>query len=321
MGCIFSCLLGRNSADPFKDDVLNNNPINPNAKFDHKSIKNLAFSGGSANGIVYVGVYRRLKELDIPQHLHGIAGTSVGSIFATFCALNVSHEYIYEKVMELDTEKVIDDSWGVLRDLDRLDKKLGYCPGDYLREWVEDRLSELTSIKNITFTQLHGITGKHLKIVVWNENKLQCEYWDHITQPNMAISFAIRTSTSLPFIFVPQYYNGCIYVDGGIGDTYPLGCFPNDGTTFGVMVMDPLDKLDPRLVTEQKVESLIDHMMAIYTSMSVNTFRMKHPPSEKWYARTIAIRGAGKKIWDFKFTNDEKIKLINQSYIDALEFI
>jgi predicted acylesterase/phospholipase RssA len=54
----------------------------------------LVFGGGGARGLSYIGVYKALKELNIPIDITG--GTSAGASIAPFCGFNCSPERIVE---------------------------------------------------------------------------------------------------------------------------------------------------------------------------------------------------------------------------------
>ena len=276
------------------------------------SDKYLAFSGGSANGIVYVGVYKALYERNIIQSLSGAVGCSIGSFFALMCCLGIKPDTLYNDIMALDVKKLADDSWCPIIDFEDLVHKLGLCKGKFLLNWVEHVLERETGIKNITFAQLFKLTGKHLKTVTFNETKVRIEYWDHITQPDMKVSSAIRASTSLPVIFEPFRMNGDIFVDGGCGDVFPLESFPD---ALGIMVMSAEDEDVNDLVTHVEVKSLQDHLLALYIGMSTILFRLKN---KDWVSRTLAVKGPNKSTWDFTLTQEEKKTFIDKAYKDTL---
>jgi predicted acylesterase/phospholipase RssA len=60
----------------------------------------LLLSGGGTNGVVYVGVFRKLRELNIS--IKKLLGVSIGSIFGLVYILNYSNEEIYDILINTD---------------------------------------------------------------------------------------------------------------------------------------------------------------------------------------------------------------------------
>lgn len=58
----------------------------------------LVFSGGGLSGLIYLGTLRYLQQENYYKKIKHIAGTSVGSIFATAFALNIPISEFESKV-------------------------------------------------------------------------------------------------------------------------------------------------------------------------------------------------------------------------------
>ena len=270
---------------------------------------NIAWSGGSSNGIVYVGAYKSLYDARIIDSLKGAVGTSIGSLFALLCVLNYNASEFYKDIMALDLTRLADSNWCPLS---TMINSWGVCEGKFIQSWVDTLLTKATQKENITFAELHSITNRHLKVVTFNETLVQTEYWDHITQPDTPVALAIRTSCSMPIFYEPVRYRGHIYIDGGVGDVFPLNAFTQtDGSTLGIMVMSSAESITDDLVERQDPTDLGDHAVAVYTCMTTMLFRLQH---QGWPDRTIALGGPGKKQWDFAFTQEEKRDYIQKAY-------
>ena len=50
---------------------------------DYKGIDTLVFSGGGAKGLYYIGILKKLEELNIINNINSIAGTSIGAFFGS----------------------------------------------------------------------------------------------------------------------------------------------------------------------------------------------------------------------------------------------
>jgi len=82
--------------------------------------RNLIFEGGGVKGIAYVGALEVLTEKGILETVSRVAGTSVGAINAILLGLGFSPEEARRILFSLDFKAFMDDSWGVVRDSQRL---------------------------------------------------------------------------------------------------------------------------------------------------------------------------------------------------------
>ena len=102
----------------------------------------------------------------------------------------------------------------------------------------------------ITFGELHSLTGKTLVIATTNITRECIEYISHETNPDLPVYLAIKMSGSIPFYFTPVEWKGCLYVDGALLDNFPIQNF-NLSETLGMYVKQlnpPVDKI-PDLLT------------------------------------------------------------------------
>ncbi len=74
----------------------------------------VSFSGGGAKGAAYVGALYALKDEGILPRLHSVAGTSAGSLAATFVAVGMSPEHFDEVASAQDFEALLGESSSVL---------------------------------------------------------------------------------------------------------------------------------------------------------------------------------------------------------------
>ncbi len=84
------------------------------------NFKNLVFEGGGVKGIAYVGALDVLIEKEILKDIERVGGTSAGAINAILVGLGFSQEETKDILWSLDFKKIMDDSWGVVRDVKRL---------------------------------------------------------------------------------------------------------------------------------------------------------------------------------------------------------
>ncbi|XP_033642719.1 uncharacterized protein LOC117302869 [Asterias rubens] len=198
--------------------------------------ENLALEGGGSKGLSYVGVVRVFEELGLMKNIKRFAGSSAGSIIATFLALGCD-SYEIQKLLDPNFSPLIyDGSWGWLGQLVNLVRKLGAHPGNKLKHWIASTVLIKTGNKNYTFRQLYKESGVELCIVGADLNKMDAVYFHVKTTPDMPIYLAARASASIPAVLRPVKFRQSFFVDGGLLCNYPVHAF--DGW---YLSMDPKD--------------------------------------------------------------------------------
>jgi len=201
--------------------------------------RNLVFEGGGVKGIAYAGAISVLEDRDILPDIQRVAGTSAGAITAALLALGATSERIGEIVGRTDFRKFMDDSWGVVRDINRLVKEYGWYKGDRFAEWMKQHISELTEGRaDMTFGQLAELAGdegttsyqsgyryKKLWMVVSDLSTRRPRVFSAETTPDVPIWQAVRMSMSIPLFFASVDCEGHVMVDGGVTWNYPVDLF------------------------------------------------------------------------------------------------
>lgn len=181
-------------------------------KYNNKNV--IVLSGGSFKGLAYVGVIKALDKMNIRKYLNIFVGTSIGSIFAFLLSLNSYIEEIEEFINSLDFNKLFKFN------IKNLYCNYGLNNGDNIIKILEDFTIKKNYNANLTFQELKNKTNNTLIINASNITKRQNEIFDYINTPNLEIIKAIRMSISIPFVFTPFEYNNCLYVDGGITNSF-----------------------------------------------------------------------------------------------------
>ena len=122
--------------------------------------RNLVFEGGGVKGIAYVGALKALEERGVIEEIVRVGGTSAGAINAVLLSVGYSLEETKEVLWELDFNNFMDDSWGVIRDTNRLIEKFGWYKGDYFRDWIGKLIKEKTGNSESTFADIEAMKDK-----------------------------------------------------------------------------------------------------------------------------------------------------------------
>lgn len=190
------------------NSIINNIDIKQNKK------NILVLSGGSFKGFAYIGVLKALKKLNLLNDLNIFIGTSVGSIFSLLLSLNSCIEEIEEFINKINFNQLMNFN------IKNLYCNYGLNDGSTIINLLISFLNKKNFNQNLTFKELYKKTNNILIINSSNITKKINEVFDYLLTPDMEILKAVRMSISVPFIFSPVKFNNCLYVDGGIINSF-----------------------------------------------------------------------------------------------------
>jgi NTE family protein len=194
------------------------------------SFRNFVFEGGGVKGIAYVGALEVLEQKGILSQITRVGGTSAGAINGVLLGLGYSLKETRDILWSLDFNKFMDDSWGVVRDTDRLVNQFGWYKGDYFRDWIGRVIKEKTGNSESTFADIEALKAdrsfKSMYFMGTNLSTSFSEVFSHEKTPGHCLADAVRISMSIPLFFAAKRsLRGDVYVDGGVLDNYPIKLF------------------------------------------------------------------------------------------------
>jgi len=195
--------------------------------------RNLVFEGGGVKGIAYVGATEVLEKKDILPNIKRVGGTSAGAINALLVGLNYSPAETQQILSQLDFRNFLDDTWGVVRDTNRLVTEYGWYKGDFFRRWVGERIAAKVGNPDATFNDIHNRMDqkgfRELFFVGTNLSTRFAEVFSYEHTPRWCVADAVRISMSIPLFFAAKRsMRGDVYVDGGLIDNYPIKLFDRE---------------------------------------------------------------------------------------------
>ena len=170
------------------------------------------FGGGAIRGLAYVGAIRALEELGVEFDI--IAGSSVGSIFATLLACGYKSYELENLFMKVNFELFKDLHLG-------FGKNMALSRGEIFVDWLNElisRDSEISTKKPMTFKDLK----QNLVIITTNLKSFSTQEFSRYETPNFEIAKAIRVSSSMPGLMPPFKFNGADLVDGDLQKASPM---------------------------------------------------------------------------------------------------
>jgi hypothetical protein len=260
-------------------------------------IDDIIFSGGGLNCLTFIGVIRRLEELDIVKNIKKYSGISAGSIIVYFLVLGCSSDEMEEIFLELEFKKFKNFS------IVNLIKFYGLDNCKNMLELLRETTKQKGYSENITFQNLYDITGKDLNIISFNLSKSEKQICNYTNSPDLEVIKSIQMSICIPFVFMPVVYNDDYYIDGGIYEFFPRKLGDN---TLGVM---------------QYPETFNPEIKTIFTfCFKILGYLTADKYNNRYRKNLIKVITNQYDFIDFNMTNEKKTELIQNGYNTALNF-
>lgn len=185
----------------------------------------IVFSGGAVPAMSFFGCLQYLEHVGLLSGITTYVGSSAGAIVAFMSVLGFTPREACEFIMKtgVQTHLVTEvDIMGALFGQQTCLDTLGCDDGMRWMAFLADALEAKRGCRDITFSDLAKATGKVFVVCVTNLTKVRREYLSVDTHPLMSALLAVRMSTSVPLLYVPVVFDGCIYVDGSVLDNCPV---------------------------------------------------------------------------------------------------
>ncbi|MDO5088295.1 MAG: patatin-like phospholipase family protein [Leptotrichiaceae bacterium] len=218
--------------------------------YENKNI-GLVLSGGTARGLVHIGVLKVLEEEKVPVQY--VTGTSMGSIIGGMYSIGYTPEEIEKMATEMDWFSLFSDK------IERKDKGA-------LRNLIEERNSAVLPMENFAPKLPSGVVGgktasEQLNSIFYGVVDINdfrkfprkfaavatdLETGEGVMLDKGSIATVVRSSLSLPTIFSPVRDDNRLYIDGGIVRNLPVQDIKVLGAdyTIGVNVGEGFTKKD-----------------------------------------------------------------------------
>lgn len=122
--------------------------------------------------------------------------------------LGFSPDETKDILWSLDFNMFMDDSWGIVRDTDRLVKDFGWYKGDFFREWIAKLIRGKTGNSESTFADIDAMMDKKgfrsLYFMGTNLSTAFSEVFSGEHTPRVCAADAVRISMSIPLFLRPS---------------------------------------------------------------------------------------------------------------------
>lgn len=264
--------------------------------------ENLVFEGGGVLGTAYQGAFEVLELHGINKNIQRVCGTSAGTIASTMIALGYSAAECKKILLDAPFSTFTD---GGFLGIFRIFFSYGWYRGKKLKNFYEKLVKDKTGSKDSTFRELKERGFLELRLVATNVSNDTSIIFSHATTPDTCVAEAMRISSSVPFFFQSQKFNGDVFIDGGVLRNYAIDefddiCQPNQ--TLGFFLLDPKQKPKP-------INGIFTFAQRFFEAMK-NQQYVQLIYEQADVKRTVFIEDLGISALDFKITKEQRAALM-----------
>lgn len=283
-------------------------------------IEGIAYEGGGALGVAYVGAIRALEHhvgADWDVNLEVVSGTSAGAIMGAVTAAKPSYRTVKRIMTSIPWNLFQQDTSGYFMDVLRLLRTGGYHKTDGIPQWIESLVFELYGNTKVTFSQIESEKGVQLFIDAVDEGTGQLVRFGPQTHPDTKVAEAIMASISIPFWFPAVAMNGTLMSDGGLLSNHPVDALEAAGkppeSVLGF-------RLEGEAKTKQKPSRNPIQRAINLVKITMNHARKSHVPDEYW-PRIVRIHTGRYSAVDFKLSEVEQAALEGAGWLATTQWL
>lgn len=264
---------------------------------------------GGAKGYLELGFLLKLEEENYYSSVQEWIGCSIGS---SICLLIAAGYTIPEIIDECIDVSIINDITDI--NIDHITESPGIFNIRTIENLIKDKIRQRFGMIP-TLKQLYMATGINLKIITFNLDKYRPECLSKDTEPNLSCVEAVMMSMAIPVILRPRIYRGYVYIDGAVGDPYPI-LTSDDGTKkiLGVYIESAEDT---HYASDKNPGIFLYRCMC--ASMKVLRDRSIKLASDK--CKHVSLKTAVKDTIGITLGDDSKHNMIRSGYKTAMIFL
>lgn len=259
----------------------------------------LLLAGGSVKGISTLGAIQWLLDKNYLEGIKNYIGTSIGSLVCYLVIIG----YTPIEIMAYLCSKKITEKMSCI-DINSGMAGKGAVSFNIIQEEIEKMtLNKLGTL--MTMRELYNMFGKKLVCTVYNLTKSRTEYISEDNYPNIPCITAIKMSCSLPILFEEVEYMNSYYVDGGIGNNFPLEYAKSIGKYIIGININTVSSFKP-----MSQISMLDYL-GQYIKIA---FSVKNIEFDSRMHKIINLNPTDFKFFNFNVSTRDKLELFSMGY-------
>lgn len=190
----------------------------------------LVIGPGGMRGYAIMGVLEVLEDNGKLLGVKHIVGCSVGSVIGYLKIVGYTIKQITE-INFFDQDTVREIITSTLADplilFENILKKGGLIDMEVLYKVLQRLTHTKTGQNDITFQDLYNLSKTTFTVVTYDKTNRTVRYMNHIYTPDRLVGRSVIMSCSVPGVFQQILENGIIYLDGAVGNPYPVDFVDN----------------------------------------------------------------------------------------------
>lgn len=280
---------------------MNNAPSERSKQDKDMAYDTLCLAGTSSKALLTLGALQMLQDKNELSNIKHFLGTSAGCIISYFLIIGYSPvellcsicvNQIFEKMKHLNVVAMVNGtgaaSWSKLQEtLEKMTiRKIGFLPtlGDILDKF-----------------------DKTLSAVTYNLTLEKTEVLSSVTHPTLPVLVALRMTANMPFVFENFEYNSNHYIDGGVGNNFPLA----EAESMGKRVLAICVRSGKSNFAEDSFVQFFYRVLTLPMTQASN-FAIERTREN---TKVVTLKTSKKYMFfDFNFSSGEKLDLFSSGY-------
>lgn len=264
---------------------------------------------GGSRGLLILGCLKRLfEEKDFMDNAKHWVGISVGAAISLLIVIGYTVSEIIDLCIDLN---LIDDILHI--NLEEAREKMGLLKN----KTIEEKLKHYVSLKYgfvPNLSQLYLLTGINLTLVAFNIDKMRADFLDSDTEAELSCVEAAMMSMAVPILMQPRKHKGCVYIDGAIGNSYPISHFDvNENKILGIYISSEEDLYSSDKSATTFIYRLIQASMKV-----IRDNEIKHASNN---VKHIALQTTFRDTTGILIDRESRESMIEQGYEFANTFL
>jgi len=262
----------------------------------------LILSGGALKGLLTLGSLQYLYDNNKLKSVKKYIGTSVGSMICFLISIGYTP---IELIVSICTSQIFDKVRNI--DIISLSNNEGGIDWNIINEYLETLTIKKIG-KLVTFQELYDEYDKDLTAVTFNYTDKKAEYLSRHSHPNMNCLLAIKMSCNIPLIFKPFEYENKYYVDGALGNNFPINCIEDTDYVLGI-------NLTKKHIRDVRTLGFLSYIWSLLLiQVEKNVIENIETYKDRENIQIITLMDSTTKDWDVNIDNINMLNMFSNGY-------
>lgn len=293
----------------------------------------LVIGPGGMKGFKYLGALWAIESAGLISEITTLVGVSVGAIIGMLWLAGYKIPEIFR----------IAANSGIFHGINSIDIKqvitgFGAISNDNIKDMLSEKMTDKYGFVP-TLQHFYMLTGIKYEVVVTNLDKVEANYINYETDPDMSVVDVSMMTMNIPFIYRVIHHRGCSVIDGAFSNPYPVDRYDHGDNKILGMALETEFNDDPsanivaytyrimnhpitmlRRMIKKNCSDRCKHIMlyssvADITGMSIDLESKKRMLTTGWSNASIFIRRLRAGIQSIEIPEDGEIPVVTEDEV------